>query len=221
MNRKNLTAAVLAGLAGVAGIAGTAQAVNINPDGTGQVLLYPYYTTNNNNMTLISVVNTTEQAKAVKVRFLEGFNSREVLDFNLYMSREDVWTAVLADSSAFGAEAGVPHLYTTDSSCTVPYLFESASTAPGLQAFLVQVAEIALDPHHLEREAPGILQPLQAHLHREGDQHEQQGTADGTEMVEQETGHDLMHGTFLRLGHARLPLRQQPVSYRESGRPWQ
>ena len=136
MNRKNLTAAVLAGLAGVAGIAGTAQAVNINPDGTGQVLLYPYYTTNDGNQTLISVVNTTEQAKAVKVRFLEGFNSREVLDFNLYMSREDVWTAVLADSSAFGAEAGVPHLYTTDSSCTVPYLYNEASTAPGLQAFL-------------------------------------------------------------------------------------
>ncbi|MBT8051468.1 MAG: hypothetical protein KJO70_09755 [Gammaproteobacteria bacterium] len=136
MNRKNLTAAVLAGLAGVAGIAGTAQAVNINPDGTGQVLLYPYYTTNDGNQTLISVVNTTDQAKAVKVRFLEGFNSREVLDFNLYMSREDVWVAALADSSAFGAAAGVPHLFTNDSSCTVPYLYEMASTAPGLQAFL-------------------------------------------------------------------------------------
>jgi hypothetical protein len=41
MNRKNLTAAVLAGLAGAAGIAGTAQAVNLNPDGLGQVLNYP------------------------------------------------------------------------------------------------------------------------------------------------------------------------------------
>ena len=37
MNRKNLTCAVLAGLAGVAGLAGTAQAVNLNPDGLGQV----------------------------------------------------------------------------------------------------------------------------------------------------------------------------------------
>ena len=83
MNRKNLTAAVLAGLAGVAGIAGTAQAVNLNPDGLGQVLIYPYYTANDGNQTILSVVNTTDQAKAVKVRFLEGFNSREVLDFNL------------------------------------------------------------------------------------------------------------------------------------------
>ncbi len=95
MNRKNLTAAVLAGLAGAAGIAGSAQAVNINPDGLGQVLIYPYYTTNGGNSTLLSVVNTTDQAKAVKVRFLEGENSQEVLDFNLYMSAYDVWTAAV------------------------------------------------------------------------------------------------------------------------------
>ena len=100
MNRKNLTAAVLAGLAGVAGIAGTAQAVNINPDGLGQVLLYPYYTTNGENNTLLSVVNTTEDAKAVKVRFLEGENSVEVLDFNLYMSPYDVWTAAIVPQPA-------------------------------------------------------------------------------------------------------------------------
>ena len=116
MNRKNLTAAVLAGLAGVAGIAGTAQAVNMNPDGLGQVLIYPYYTSNDGNQTLLSVVNTTAEAKAVKVRFLEGFNSREVLDFNLYMSREDVWVAAIAD------DEGTPTLYIPDTSCTVPYL---------------------------------------------------------------------------------------------------
>jgi hypothetical protein len=95
MNRKNLTSAVLAGLAGVAGIAATAQAVNINPDGLGQVLIYPYYTVNGGNVTLLSVVNTTENAKAVKVRFNEGLNTREVLDFNLYLSPFDVWTAAL------------------------------------------------------------------------------------------------------------------------------
>lgn len=153
MNRKNLTSAVLAGLAGAAGIAATAQAVNINPDGLGQVLIYPYYTTRGQNNTLLSVVNTTENAKAVKVRFMEGQNTREVLDFNLYMSPYDVWTAALIDGGVVDTECniqldpdvpwddengqcGVPHLLTTDTSCTVPYLFESASTAPGLQTFL-------------------------------------------------------------------------------------
>jgi hypothetical protein len=147
MNRKNLTAAVLAGLAGVAGMAGAAQAgtsasdlsVNLNPDGLGEVLLYPYYTTNDDNTTLVTVVNTTSEAKAVKVRFLEGFNSREVLDFNLYLSEYDVWVAAIADSSAFGAAAGVPHLFTPDTSCTVPYIYEDAyveALGGGLQPFL-------------------------------------------------------------------------------------
>ena len=133
MNRKNLTAAVLAGLAGAAGIAGTAQAVNINPDGLGQVLIYPYYTSRGGNQTLLSVVNTTEDAKAVKVRFLEGYNSREVLDFNMYMSAYDVWVAAIADDGA-----GTPTLYIPDSTCTVPYLFEQDSDGDGVgeQAFL-------------------------------------------------------------------------------------
>jgi hypothetical protein len=127
MNRKNLTAAVLAGLAGAVGIVGSAQAVNINPDGLGEVLIYPYYTTNGGNVTLLSVVNTTSKAKAVKVRFLEGQNSREVLDFNLYMSKYDVWTAalVLAPSKDFaGTEVPmVPTMVTKDNSCTVPYIY--------------------------------------------------------------------------------------------------
>ncbi|MDX1461215.1 MAG: hypothetical protein R3348_09190, partial [Xanthomonadales bacterium] len=147
MNRKNLTAAVLAGLAGAAGIAGTAQAVNLNPDGLGQVLIYPYYTVNGGNSTLLSVVNTSEDAKAVKVRFLEGQNSKEVLDFNLYMSPYDVWVAAIIDGAIvdtncdidngiYDNQCGVPHLVIEDSTCTVPYLFEAASTGPGLQAFL-------------------------------------------------------------------------------------
>jgi hypothetical protein len=129
MNRKNLTAAVLAGLAGAAGLAGTAQAVNLNPDGLGQVLIYPYYTANGGNSTLLSVVNTTDSAKAVKVRFLEGFNSREVLDFNLYLSHHDVWVAgIIHDApqsddytpSEWDTDTS---LVITDDSCTVPYLY--------------------------------------------------------------------------------------------------
>jgi hypothetical protein len=125
MNRKNLTAAVLAGLAGAAGIAGTAQAVNMNPDGLGQVLIYPYYTVRDGNTTLLSVVNTTDSAKAVKVRFNEGYNSREVLDFNLYLSAWDVWTAALYD------DAGTPTMVTSDTSCTVPYFYGNDTDAFG------------------------------------------------------------------------------------------
>jgi len=132
MNRKNLTCAVLAGLAGVAGLAGTAQAVNLNPDGLGQVLLYPYYTANGGNQTILSVVNTTDNAKAVKVRFIEGFNSREVLDFNLYLSHHDVWVAAIDK-----ALDGTPVVRINDSTCTVPYLYEMDSGyGVGVQPFL-------------------------------------------------------------------------------------
>ena len=136
MNRKNLTAAVLAGLAGAAGIVGSAQAVNINSDGLGQVLIYPYYTTNGGNATVLSVVNTTGSAKAVKVRFKEGKNSREVLDFNLYMSAYDVWTAAIANVE------GTPSLVVNDNSCTVPYLYGNG----GVQPFLVFGMDDLADP---------------------------------------------------------------------------
>jgi hypothetical protein len=126
MNRKNLTAAVLAGLAGAVGIVGSAQAVNINPDGLGQVLIYPYYTVNGGNITVLSVVNTSEDAKAVKVRFTEGQNTREVLDFNLYLSAFDVWAAAITNSG------GTPTLKTTDTTCTVPYIYGNG----GSQEFL-------------------------------------------------------------------------------------
>jgi hypothetical protein len=129
MKRNNLTTAILAGITGVAGIASVSHAVNLNSDGIGQVLVYPYYTVNNGNNTLISVVNTTNEVKAVKVRFLEGKNSRECLDFNLYLSPFDVWTAgLVATASTVPAVAGVApfagqesvKLLTSDTSCTVP-----------------------------------------------------------------------------------------------------
>ena len=93
--------------------ASAAHAVHVNPDGLGQVLLYPYYTVQNDFVTAVHIVNTTAQAKAVKVRFLEGKNSREVLDFNLYLSPYDVWTGSVVPDAANGAK-----LVSSDTSCT-------------------------------------------------------------------------------------------------------
>ena len=117
MNKNSLTTAVIAGLAGVAGIANMASAVDLNPDGLGQVLLYPYYTVNNDQNTLLSVVNTTSVGKAVKVRFLEGYNSREVLDFNLFLSPFDVWAATvfpLGEATGSSTASGPGAITTSD-----------------------------------------------------------------------------------------------------------
>ena len=116
--RKSLYAA-LAGV-GALGVTGAANAVNVNPGGLGQALVYPYYTVNsdaagNTYNSLLSVVNSTASTKAVKVRFLEGKNSREVLDFNLFLSKHDVWTAAILPSASGGAK-----VITIDNSCTIP-----------------------------------------------------------------------------------------------------
>jgi hypothetical protein len=116
--RKSLYAA-LAGVSAL-GVTGAAEAVNVNPDGLGQVLIYPYYTVrtntaNNTFNTLLSVVNSTNSAKVVKVRFLEGKNSREVLDFNLFLSAFDVWTTAIIPDAGGGGK-----IITSDKSCTIP-----------------------------------------------------------------------------------------------------
>lgn len=117
--RKALATAVFAGL----GI-GSAHAVYQDPHGLGQALIYPYYTVQsvdgNAFNTFVSVVNTTTTGKVVKVRVREGKNSREVLDFNLYLSPNDVWTGAIIPSSA---TAGAPgRLITGDNSCTNPQI---------------------------------------------------------------------------------------------------
>jgi hypothetical protein len=138
MKRNSLTTAVVAGIAGVAGFAGLANAVDLNPDGVGQVLIYPYFTVNKSQDTLLSVVNTADVGKAVKVRFLEGYNSREVLDFNLFLSPHDVWTGAVTQVSADGGA----QLITSDHSCTdtisnpqpfLPYAYDG-SLAPAQPA---------------------------------------------------------------------------------------
>src|SRR5688572_25345302 len=147
--RKALFTAVVAGL----GVAGSAEAVFVAPNNTGQALLYPYYTVQNSGTnswnTYISVVNTTDMAKAVKVRILEGQTSAEVLDFNLYLSPNDVWTAAIVPTSADDSSAG--RILTADASCTAPAIpaggepfrnFQySGQTAIGLSGSLARTRE--------------------------------------------------------------------------------
>ena len=108
-----------------------AEAVYLSPQGHGQVLIYPYYTVNGSQDTLFTLVNLSSEAKAVKVRFLEGYNGRDVLDVNVYLAGGDVWAAAIA------AEGDGARLITTDPSCTVPEVSTtpSHSIAFSTQAF--------------------------------------------------------------------------------------
>ena len=114
MIKKSLTQAIA--MATMFGAASAAQAANmhVNHDGLGEVLLYSLYTTENGNSTNVRITNTTDRAKAVKVRFVEGQNSEEVLDFNLYLSARDQWSGAVV-----ATEEGAK-LITSDKSCTAP-----------------------------------------------------------------------------------------------------
>lgn len=103
-----------------------ASAVVLEPSGQGQVLIYPYYSVQDGNQTLLSVVNHDRSGKAVKVHIREGRNGRSVATFNLYLAEFDVWTAAL-----FKASDGIPGLLTADHSCTVPAI-QTSTTLPQL-----------------------------------------------------------------------------------------
>jgi hypothetical protein len=122
---------ILACAAVAAAFAAPADAVNLAPNGLGQVLIYPYYTVSAHQQTLVSVVNTTYVGKVVKVRFREAYNGRAVLDFNLYLSPADVWTANVFALADAGIDSEFAALFTDDHSCTDPPLNGSGTLPHG------------------------------------------------------------------------------------------
>jgi hypothetical protein len=87
-------------------------------------LIFPYYTVRDGFQTTLTFVNTSDNFLAVKFRFMEGYNSRDVLDFNVVMSPYDVYTGVVEANGAGGARFRIPSLETT---CTAPYLAPNGS----------------------------------------------------------------------------------------------
>ncbi|MBO9665083.1 hypothetical protein [Dokdonella sp.] len=103
---------------GIAGAlsAGCAFAVSLSPRGLGQALIYPYYTVNNHQDTLLSVINTGDTGKALKVRFLEGYNGRPALDFLVFLAPYDTWVAAVSAVDPADPASGAK-LVTNDTSC--------------------------------------------------------------------------------------------------------
>lgn len=118
MKMKAISVAVAASVAAGGAVLAQADHMYLNDEGLGEVLLFPFYDAENGNATNFHIVNTTDEVKAVKVRFLEYKNSQEVLDFNLYLSAEDHFAfGVIMDPNGTGGA-----IITSDNSCTVPAL---------------------------------------------------------------------------------------------------
>ena len=124
--KKSLLASCVA--AAVSSIGGHAVAMQAAPTGgattqvvvsgqnTGHNLVIPYYSAQGDNATLISLTNYDRtNGKAVKVRFRGAANSDDVLDFSVYLSPGDIWTAAVSKNAD-----GLAQLRTDDNSCTQP-----------------------------------------------------------------------------------------------------
>ena len=123
VRKSRVSLALTAALAGGA-FAALPGIVSAQSEGsTGSALVFPYYTANGGWATLFNITNVSDDFLAVKVRFREQENSRDVLDFNVVMSPQDVWTGWVANGP------NGPRFFTRDGSCTSPILPKDGSGA--------------------------------------------------------------------------------------------
>lgn len=89
-------AAIVDGLANSADTSPTS--IFVNPGGLGDALIFGYYNVKGGNLNFLRIVNTsTNQGIGGKIRFREGKNSNEVLDFFVCLSAGDQWSAWIVD----------------------------------------------------------------------------------------------------------------------------
>ena len=96
-----------------------ASAVSIGHDGKGQVLIFPVYSTEYLD-TLVTIQNTTGQAKAVHVRFREGAAGATALEFNLYLNPRERWQAAITEGELRNEAGRGAFLVQPQPACTVP-----------------------------------------------------------------------------------------------------
>lgn len=147
--KKNVLALSIATMVGGLGFAGAASAaLAVAESGQGHILTIPYYTAQNGNMTVFHLTNSdTVRGKAVKVRFRGASNSDDVLDFQVFMSPGDVWTAAVSK----GAD-GKAQLVTGDKTCTLPTALQEGKAVPFITTRLTKAGWTDEDKANQTRE---------------------------------------------------------------------
>jgi hypothetical protein len=109
--------------------AGAASAApTISPTGIGHTNIIPYFSVQGGNVTLLSITNTDHiNGKAVKIRFRGAEWSDSIFDFQVFLSRGDVFTGAVTNSN------GQARFMTADGSCTLPTDVNQAFVSTRLQ----------------------------------------------------------------------------------------
>ena len=139
------------------------------PEGVGHILVVPYFTTQEGNVSLLNIVNTdTVNGKAVKLRYRGAANSDDIYDITVLLSPGDVWSANVSQAN------GVSTLTTNDKSCTLPANVNSAfsggrtkggSDAQTLEGY-IEILNMADIPATLAANATGALSTVDNPLYK-------------------------------------------------------
>lgn len=113
-------------LALAVGVAGLSTAANLSAQPftgyyptLGDAAFVPYYTVQEGWVTGVHIINASAYTQVIKVRLRRAEDSLDILDFNLILSPEDVWTGTLS-----GDESEM-RFVTEDDSCTAPELLDN------------------------------------------------------------------------------------------------
>ena len=120
----------------------SANAVQLDAGGQGQVLIYPYYTAipfpngTRSQQTLVSIINTSDAAQVVQVTFREALNGRAALRFKVWLGQWDVWTGTVFSLADDGVASDGAAVLTRDATCTTPRFSTSGLTTSGGTPYL-------------------------------------------------------------------------------------
>ncbi len=114
MTKKNKLGLAVAAALSIGAMTQSVQAANIAANGIGEVAYVPYYTAGPGKTTYVRLTNNSFDTIAVKLKFREGVESQDMLDFHLFLSPRDVWVGQI------GTVDGQVVVTTADTSCTVP-----------------------------------------------------------------------------------------------------
>lgn len=142
-----------AGLISTPGLA-NANTLQLSQEGSGEVLIFPYYTVRNGTLSLLSLVNQTASGKALRLRVRESFGGRPVAELNLFLSPKDVWTAAIVPSGDAAA------IISNDKSCTFPAISGSSTGLVFSNAAFVNDTS-TFTPATLDRVREGYLEVIE------------------------------------------------------------
>ena len=131
-----------------------AQTMHVETSGRGQALIFPYYTVRNGTVSLVSLVNQTVAAKAVRVRVRESVGGQPVAELNVFLSAKDVWTAAIVPT-ADGAS-----IISNDKSCTLPKFSQNTSPT-SIPLPFSNAAYLTDTPSALDRTREGYLEVIE------------------------------------------------------------